>query len=546
MEVSVRSPITFKSDYFLFEKNGKGYNLKQIKTDDQPEDGKNLCLCANRIHERPRFTFSDEYGMTYDGKYYLSPFLGYDQLRSYEILNKKNGAGKRELDYDAITENLRLQEMKKFGLPLEKTISKGTVEGVVVTDINNIPPNMPVIAMFDKLLLDSAGACREFLNLGNNVRGVIMNYSEGGLLDHITSLIRQYVEVSSIVSDREKFNDLKKLAGKKVSLSNENGLVEFREIKNFSKLEDVNLHPPNVPVLDEETKLLDFLELTRKNSGEKAYRLGVMQRLIKDGYLADVEVPQGFVIPVGYINNVLKYTNLQEYQNKSGAEKWNNHFDKELAKYCKKYGIDIENNLIMRSAFNLEDLYDCPTPGIYTSLDSNHIYGCLVSRINEIVKSKDNLPAVRLRERYGIPDALVQPTVIVQNQIRAKHPFTVYTDIEGKLKIEMFSDEVHPQTLENPAIISYDRNSEEIKLEQAPNNFGTYIIRDDGEVIEQHPKKDYIVNNWKSLLAPIGIVIKNALKLEEYFGRPQDIEGGIKNGKVYFWQTRDIVKKVVR
>jgi hypothetical protein len=36
------------------------------------------------------------------------------------------------------------------------------------------------------------------------------------------------------------------------------------------------------------------------------------------------------------------------------------------------------------------------------------------------------------------------------------------------------------------------------------------------------------------------------LVLEKFFKHPQDIEGGIKDGKVYFWQTRDIVAKAVK
>lgn len=38
-------------------------------------------------------------------------------------------------------------------------------------------------------------------------------------------------------------------------------------------------------------------------------------------------------------------------------------------------------------------------------------------------------------------------------------------------------------------------------------------------------------------------LVKNALVLEKEFGKPQDIEGGIKNGQLYFWQARNIVKK---
>ena len=35
-----------------------------------------------------------------------------------------------------------------------------------------------------------------------------------------------------------------------------------------------------------------------------------------------------------------------------------------------------------------------------------------------------------------------------------------------------------------------------------------------------------------------------SMVLEQFFEHPQNIEGGITNdGKVYFWQTRDIVTK---
>lgn len=37
-------------------------------------------------------------------------------------------------------------------------------------------------------------------------------------------------------------------------------------------------------------------------------------------------------------------------------------------------------------------------------------------------------------------------------------------------------------------------------------------------------------------------LVKNALVLEKEFGKPQDIEGGIKAGQLYLWQTRNIVK----
>ena len=39
-------------------------------------------------------------------------------------------------------------------------------------------------------------------------------------------------------------------------------------------------------------------------------------------------------------------------------------------------------------------------------------------------------------------------------------------------------------------------------------------------------------------------VAQNALVVEQEFCTPQDIEGGIKDDDIYFWQTRNIVDKV--
>ena len=50
------------------------------------------------------------------------------------------------------------------------------------------------------------------------------------------------------------------------------------------------------------------------------------------------------------------------------------------------------------------------------------------------------------------------------------------------------------------------------------------------------------------ILTPLlSIVTSGALVLEKFFKHPQDIEGGItKDGKVWFWQTRDIVTKAIK
>ena len=57
-------------------------------------------------------------------------------------------------------------------------------------------------------------------------------------------------------------------------------------------------------------------------------------------------------------------------------------------------------------------------------------------------------------------------------------------------------------------------------------------------------KQSTSLKNINEIRDIIENLVKNALVLEKEFGKPQDIEGGIKNGQLYLWQTRNIVKKI--
>ena len=73
-----------------------------------------------------------------------------------------------------------------------------------------------------------------------------------------------------------------------------------------------------------------------------------------------------------------------------------------------------------------------------------------------------------------------------------------------------------------------------------------YIIDESGKIISEEHEDDTITKNWGILTPLLGIVTSGAAVLEKFFKHPQDIEGGItKDGKVFFWQTRDIVAKAV-
>ena len=148
MKIQTIPSINFKSDYYGFRKSGNSFYLTSIKTDDLPKENQKLIL---RLWDSDGTT-SNDYPMTYDGKYYV---YKEDNLNThyYKILNKKMEVEEKEIEIDelAISKLLNTYHRLSIGKPAEQIISKGSAEGLVVTDLNNIPSDKPVILMIDKL-----------------------------------------------------------------------------------------------------------------------------------------------------------------------------------------------------------------------------------------------------------------------------------------------------------------------------------------------------------------------------------------------------------
>ena len=305
MKIQTIPNINFKSHYYGFRKSGRDYFLTSMMTDDLPKENKELIL---RLYWYDG-EFIGDYPMTYNGKYYVFDNSDYNQHR-YKILNKKIKTKETKIDLLAISKLLDTYHRLSIGKPTEQIISKGSAKGLLVTDLNNIPPDKPVILMIDKL--DYETAYKTISELDTNVKGIILNTVQIGQFTHAMHAAKQYFDIVNVICDDKKYNELKNLAGESLEISNKSGKLEYQKINKLPELVELKPPAPKIPILDEETKLLDFSELTRKNSGEKAYRLGVMQKLIEKGDLSDIEVPTGFVIPLGYINKIYEYINETE------------------------------------------------------------------------------------------------------------------------------------------------------------------------------------------------------------------------------------------
>ena len=259
-----------------------------------------------------------------------------------------------------------------------------------------------------------------------------------------------------------------------------------------------------------------------------------MNNLVKEGKLQDVFIPNAFVLPHVYLEKVEKL--IQE----DPKNRWqNNEIAQEINNYAKN--IITSPFIMVRSAFNGEDLEGYSAAGLYDSFAQNSD-DLNLGVIYDVMKSKNKSIAIKSRKHHNIPDDLIKPSVIIQDGINADYSFTAYTESpfdKNKVLIEMFINEDR-FCKPIPYQISYNKLTKELKVEQEHSRYEEYLYDENYKLLDKKVKRPKDID---TILDVIKNLVKNALVLEKEFEKPQDIEGGIKNGQLYFWQTRNIVKK---
>ena len=197
---------------------------------------------------------------------------------------------------------------------------------------------------------------------------------------------------------------------------------------------------------------------------------------------------------------------------------------------------------MIRSAFNGEDLEDNSAAGLYNSYWQD-IEDFNLDAIYSVIESKNKPIAVSSRKQHNIPDEAIKPSVILQDRIKSDYSFTTYTESpldKNKVLIEMFITEVRCYK-PKPYQITYNKLTKELKVEQEHSKYEEYLYDENYNLID---KKATQPKDVKKVWDVVKDLVRNALVLEKEFGKPQDIEGGIKDGQLYFWQTRNIVHKI--
>lgn len=199
--------------------------------------------------------------------------------------------------------------------------------------------------------------------------------------------------------------------------------------------------------------------------------------------------------------------------------------------------------IIVRSAFNGEDLPNYSAAGIYRSYVIPLEPDTLYEAITLVAESKWSNNAISSRQKHGILDEAILPIVILQNHITPDYKFTLYTDFDNnKMRLEMYSDDMWLfGDSEQPNVFTYDKKSGKLTYDavQLAETFASYD--ENLNPLPLEPMK-YDLREKAEVFELIKKLIDNALVIEKEFGHPQDIEGGFKDNEIYLWQTRNIVK----
>ena len=530
MTVNTSDKIDFNSNLYLFSQHAGEGVVSKIFTSNPKNLGNTPILITDneRLH------------MTFDGQYFSADIK--QSISQYKIYYKdtdkyENDGNFINLDMHSVSRIVMINDLINNKKPLQKDISKGAAEGRLITEIDNIPKNEPVI-----LLMDNAGEGDELIELPENVLAVIASDGKIDYLSHIASLSRNYFNLFTILFDEEKYAKLKSLKGNYVYISNLNDDLIFNKIDTLSAVS--KCQKIIIPKFTDITSFLNYDELNINNAGTKACRVAQIKALAQAEILKDINVPKGFVIPSGYIQKIESFLNSTDDIFERDEMLVNNDFNAELARKCHEIGIDPSLS-ILRSAFNAEDLYEYPTAGLYAS-DCCFDKSEFVMVIDHIYHSKDCSKAIESRKRYGIPDSAVQLSVLVQEFVSSEYTFTVYTDLINKrVLIEIGATDFSHLNL-GPAVIIYNDVDEKFTVKRSQIYNNKFLIDGNFNIIEKEYGQNIIEENKDKLLPLLKKVAKNALTLEKMLGKPQDIEGGINHGKIYFWQTRDITENALK
>ena len=540
-------------------------NYIEVRTDNEPYLGDEPYIILSRI-SLPTSYDKSEIKMDKKENGIYSAFIPYNDIIEYHLDYKDTG--KKDLkngqDY-VITNYKNMKQVASVAVrnqrkqPLVHAINPGKTIGRVVYT-KEISRNIEKIK--EPFIIVTPRLGLNYYKIKNpNLIGVIFTSEDCATLSHQASQLRQNTDVCASVYNPKDIAKLESLNGEKIELEVKDNYIRMDKT---DKVYAPKIYPKiDVPKLKPCDKVLTSKEYSTDVIGAKAVNLRRLEELKEQGKI-DIIIPKSIALPHGYIQKLWDndakqeerfLNNKDEYVCKEDAyvglcEGYGEQQMIDLRKKLKENGI-ISDRVIVRSAFNSEDLPNYSAAGLYDSTDvwlddetekynNEELYRAI---LNDVGRSKWSENAIMSRMQYHIPDKNVQPGALIQDYIPVKYKFTVYTnDDNNKLRLELFSRDAfrYGKDRYQPHVFSYDKSTGELSYDSIQMTDEGVTFNEDGEIIEIDPIQEDLSNNEK-ILEQIKKVVENALVVEREFGAPQDIEGGLKDDDIYFWQTRNIV-----
>lgn len=403
-----------------------------------------------------------------------------------------------------------------------------------------------------------------------------------GRLSHGAQRYKHMLDQVHLLIKEDDRKELLKYKDQLVEVGVKDGRFYVKPVDKNGKLPE---YPKiDIPQLDYCDKILTSKECTQNVIGNKAVNLRKLEKMAEEGKINAV-IPPFIALPEGF----LKYFSYEDLYKQYGFElvrtfvfdeatpeqhklfkhvadavaernelfeKCGNRMFSKLIKTAKENSVD--GTLILRSCNNDEDRENFSNAGSYTSKGGfdferykkfgKNAHKIFIWNLDYcVLASKYHNGPRELRKAFHIPEEDIQVGVIVQKEILTDKKFTIYTDDgTGDLKIDL---KIEPEKKDkydyNRVIFShmftYHRDTGELTYDSMQTerySGATYDM--DGNMKELDPAND--LSDDKELFELLKSAAEDAIRVEEEFGAPQDIEGGLKDGQVYFWQSRNIVR----
>lgn len=386
-----------------------------------------------------------------------------------------------------------------------------------------------------------------------NVVGLILLSDDIGTLSHCGAMLRNSTKISAAVYDPEIIKQLQSLDGENIEIELKDDYISFNK---SNKIPSPMKYPQiNVPELKYSDEILTSKEYSPDLVGAKAYNLRRLEELVENGKI-DVKIPKSVALTHGIIQKMFDKNEEQQIEwDKKGTKDYpckeavfapydEKQYETQMLDLIETLNANGINDrwIMVRSAFNGEDLPEYSAAGIYRTTTAPVSPENLFDAIIDVAQSKWDSKAIFSREKHGIPDDAITPTVILQKYIEPDYKFTLYTDFDdNKVRIEMYSDKMWRFGDANqPNVFTYDKKSGKLNYDsiQLTESFVSYD--ENLNPLPLEPKK-FDLSQKPEVFKLIKKLIDNALVIEKEFGHPQDIEGGFKDNEIYLWQTRNIV-----